>query len=82
VFEFEKSAAISTYLYAIVAGPYTEFTPSEKNSDPKVPMKIFCRKTLAKNVAEIAEDWFRVTKHGIKFYEQIFSTPYPFGKLD
>ena len=45
-------------------------------------MKLYCRKTLAKHVAEIAEDWFRVTKHGIHFYEEIFSTPYPFGKLD
>ena len=37
---------------------------------------------LKKFVKEIAEDWFKVTKHGIHYYEKIFSTPYPFGKLD
>lgn len=30
----------------------------------------------------MSEDWFRVSKNGIHFYEEIFSTPYPFGKFD
>jgi aminopeptidase N len=33
-------------------------------------------------VADIAEDWFRVSKHGIRYYEDMFSRAYPFGKLD
>jgi len=45
-------------------------------------MKLLCRKSLAKYVREISEDWFRITKNGIHFYEEIFSTPYPFGKFD
>jgi hypothetical protein len=45
-------------------------------------MKIYCRQSIKKFVKEIAEDWFKVTKHGIHYYEKIFSTPYPFGKLD
>jgi hypothetical protein len=45
-------------------------------------MKIYCRQSIKKFVKEITEDWFKVTKHGIHYYEKIFSTPYPFGKLD
>jgi aminopeptidase N len=37
---------------------------------------------LKKYVANIAEDWFRVTRAGIKYYEKLFGTKYPFGKLD
>lgn len=82
VFEFDKSAPISTYLYCVCAGPYHQFDPSAKNTDKKVPMKIYCRQSIKKYVEEIAEDWFRVTKHGILYYEKMFSTPYPFDKLD
>jgi len=73
---------ISTYLYAIVAGPYHKFTPSAAVADPQISMHLYCRQSLKKFVAEIAEDWFRVTKHGIRYYEKIFSTPYPFDKFD
>jgi aminopeptidase N len=37
---------------------------------------------LSKFVDAIADDWFYITKHGIAYYEEIFSTPYPFDKLD
>jgi len=45
-------------------------------------MKLYCRKTLAKYVEDIKEDWFRVTKSAIDYYVKVFKTPYPFGKLD
>jgi len=45
-------------------------------------MRLLCRKSLEEHVVTIAEDWFRVTKAGIRYYEEIFSTKYPFGKFD
>jgi aminopeptidase N len=45
-------------------------------------MRLLCRKSLAEHVEKIKDDWFRVTIKGIRFYEQMFSTPYPFDKLD
>ena len=45
-------------------------------------MRLLCRKSLEQHVVTIAEDWFRVTKAGIRYYEEIFSTKYPFGKFD
>ena len=81
-YQFAKSVKISTYLYCVCAGPYEEFTPEGSAIDEKIPMKLYCRPSLKKYVAEIAQDWFRVTKHGIHFYEKIFSAPYPFDKFD
>jgi len=51
-------------------------------ADPEIPMKLYVRQSLKEHCALIKEDWFRVTKSGIRYYEKIFSTPYPFGKFD
>ena len=45
-------------------------------------MRIFCRKSLTKYVEKMKDDWIRITKGSIRFYEQMFDTPYPFDKLD
>lgn len=43
---FNKTLPISSYLFALAAGPYTSF----KNEDKfKVPMSIYCRRSKAKN---------------------------------
>jgi aminopeptidase N len=81
-YHFEKSVAISTYLYSMVGGPYDVHVPEESQADPKIPMRLLCRKSLSEHVAKMKDDWFRITKKGIAFYEVMFSTPYPFGKLD
>jgi len=81
-FEFEKSPPISTYIYSLVCGPFEILHPSEEQKDPTIPMRLFCRKSLLKYVELIKEDWFRITKNGIHYYEKMFNTPYPFGKFD
>ena len=45
-------------------------------------MNIYVRKSLSNYCEKIADDWFRVTKASIKFYEEMFGTPYPFDKID
>ena len=45
-------------------------------------MKLYCRQSIKQFVAEIAEDWFRVTRCGIRYYEKMFSRGYPFDKFD
>ena len=81
-FRFAKSVKISTYLYCICAGPYACFEPIGSNVDDQIPMRLYCRQSLKKFVKDIAQDWFRVTKNGIHFYEKFFSTKYPFDKFD
>lgn len=82
VYRFDKSVPISTYLYCVIAGNYAEFTPSAKVADPQIPMKLYVRQSLKEQCALISEDWFRITKCGIRYYEKVFSTAYPFGKFD
>lgn len=65
---FEKSQPISTYLYSLVAGPYTVMHPPA-DVDYRLSMRLLCRKSLEKYVVKIRDDWFRVTRCGIDFYE-------------
>jgi aminopeptidase N len=80
--EFAESVPLSTYLYCFVAGPYDVFTPKTEDPDLAVPLGLLCRKSMSKYAAVAAEDWFRVTRAGIKYYEKMFQCPYPFDKLD
>lgn len=76
-FCFKKTPLISSYLYAIVAGPFDYF---EELQDGFPPMRIYARKTLKQDINHI--EMFKVTKAGIKFYEDLFGREYPFGKYD
>ena len=75
---------ISTYLFCFVAGPFDIVRASEEREQelPHIPMRIFCRKSLTKYVEKMKDDWIRITKASIRFYEQMFDKPYPFDKLD
>jgi len=74
---FEVTPKISTYLFAVVAGPYCVF---EDKYDDRIPLKICCRKTMEKFID--TENLFTLTKQGLKFYEEFFGTKYPFAKYD
>ena len=82
--EFARTARISTYLFCFIAGPFDCIRASEEREQelPHIPMRIFCRKSLTKYVEKMKDDWIRITKGSIRFYEQMFDTPYPFDKLD
>jgi len=45
-------------------------------------MRFYCRKSLTKYAEKMKDDWFRITKASIRFYETMFDTPYPFDKID
>jgi aminopeptidase N len=82
-YDFGVSPKISVYLYSIVAGPYDlHESTNQQVKDYKVPMRFYCRKSLSKFLEPIKEDYFWVSKCGIDFYEELFSTEYPWGKLD
>jgi aminopeptidase N len=80
--EFTRSVPISTYLFCIVAGAFDGLEPSPGKAHPKIPMKLYCRKSLTQYVESMKDDWFRITQNGIAFYEKVFNTPYPFDKFD
>ena len=77
---FATTPPISTYLVALVAGPYAVWTDSYSDEHGTIPLGLYCRATLAEHMD--AERLFTETKQGFAFYHQNFGTPYAFGKYD
>eukprot|EP01124_Arcella_intermedia_P006315 TRINITY_DN1372_c0_g1_i1.p1 TRINITY_DN1372_c0_g1~~TRINITY_DN1372_c0_g1_i1.p1 ORF type:complete len:857 (+),score=169.94 TRINITY_DN1372_c0_g1_i1:33-2603(+) len=77
VHSFTPTPKISTYLYALVVGPYDQF---DDVYDQRVPLGIYVRKSLAKFMDH--EVVFTHLKQGLKFYEDFFNYKYPFDKYD
>ncbi|MGY1844342.1 aminopeptidase N [Modestobacter sp. SYSU DS0875] len=73
---FTPTKRISTYLVALVAGPYARVTDLHDG----IPLGVYCRASLAQHLD--AEAIFAVTKAGFDFYHRVFDYPYPFDKYD
>ncbi len=73
---FAPTEPFSTYLFAIVAGPYRAFR-AEHNG---IPLGFFCRGSMVKHFEE--EELFTITRQGLDFFQEFFAYPYPFGKYD
>ena len=81
VWNFEPTPRISSYITALVAGPYVEVNDELVSSSGKVvPLGVFCRKSLFEHLD--AEYIFDKTKQGFVFFESQFGVPYPFEKYD
>jgi aminopeptidase N len=81
VWNFEPTPRISSYITALVAGPYVEVRDELVSSSGKtVPLGVFCRKSLFEFLD--AEYVFEKTKQGFEFFEKQFEYPYPFEKYD
>lgn len=79
-FEFAPTQLMSTYITAIVAGPYHEVKDEYEGKFGNYPLGFFCRKSLAEYLDP--EDLFTVTKQGFAYFEEAFDYGYPFGKYD
>ena len=73
---FAPTEPFSTYLFALVAGPYH----AVRDGHGGTPLGFFCRRSLAPHLD--ADELFEVTKQGLDFYAEFFGCPYPFGKYD
>jgi aminopeptidase N len=81
VWSFAPTPVLSSYVTALVAGPY-EMTRSElTSSDGRViPLGIYARKSLFEFLD--ADYIFEKTRQGFAYYEQKFDYAYPFEKYD
>ncbi|MGH3491741.1 MAG: aminopeptidase N, partial [Sciscionella sp.] len=77
---FATTERISTYLVALVAGPYAAWHDEFSADGETIPLGIYCRASLAQHMDP--ERLFTETKQGFGFYHKAFRTPYPFGKYD
>ena len=73
---FATTDPFSTYLLALIVGPY-HVVRDEHNG---VPLGFYCRRSLAQYLDE--DELFEVTKQGLDFYGEFFDYPYAFGKYD
>src|ERR1700754_3572532 len=73
---FATTEIMSTYLVALIAGPYTQW----RDEHDGIPLGIYCRASLAEHMD--AERLFTETKQGFDFYHRNFGVPYPFDKYD
>ncbi len=73
---FKRTPLFSTYLFALVVGPYTRW----KDQYNEIPLGIYCRKSLAKYMD--ADNIFAITREAMGTLETYFDYPYPYGKYD
>jgi aminopeptidase N len=74
--KFATSPVMSTYLFAVAAGPWKEW----KADHDGTPLGLYARQSVAKYVD--AAEWFKVAGKGLEFYDEFFGVPYPYGKYD
>lgn len=77
---FAVTPRMSTYLVALIAGPYAEWKDSYRDEHGEIPLGIYCRTSLAEHMDP--ERLFTETKQGFAFYHNNFGVPYAFGKYD
>jgi aminopeptidase N len=73
LWEFAATPPLSTYLIALVAGPYY----SVHGSHGALQLGVHCRRSLAPYLD--ADEILGHTRESFDFYDRIFGVPYPFG---
>ena len=77
---FPPTPRISTYITALVAGPYHRVTDSYTGQYGTYPLDVYCRESLAQFLD--SDEILTVTKQGFAYFEEQFGVPYPFAKYD
>ncbi|WP_186759959.1 aminopeptidase N [Arthrobacter alpinus] len=78
---FEPTLRMSSYITALIAGPYESVRSELTSSNGRIiPLGVFARKSLMQYLD--AENVFELTRQGFEFFEKQFGTPYPFPKYD
>ncbi len=78
---FEPTPRLSSYVTALIAGPYQAVRSELTSSDGRtIPLGVFARKSLMQHLD--ADNVFDLTRKGFEFFEKQFGTPYPFAKYD
>ncbi|MGC3021484.1 MULTISPECIES: aminopeptidase N [unclassified Brevibacterium] len=81
VWQFAPTTPISSYITAIIAGPYRSVHSKLTSSDGSiVPLGLYCRASLLEHLD--SAKLFRITKAGFEFFEREFGIAYPFEKYD
>ncbi|NEY34755.1 aminopeptidase N [Streptomyces sp. PRKS01-65] len=80
VWSFAPTPRISTYITALIAGPYHSVHSVYEKDGRSVPLGIYCRPSLAEHLDSDAI--FEVTRQGFDWFQEKFDYAYPFEKYD
>ncbi|WP_030237150.1 aminopeptidase N [Streptomyces sp. NRRL S-455] len=80
VWVFEPTPRISSYITALIVGPYHSVHSVYEKDGQSVPLGIYCRPSLAEYLDSDAI--FEVTRQGFDWFQQKFDYTYPFAKYD
>jgi aminopeptidase N len=80
VWHFEPTPRISTYITALIVGPYHSVHSSYEKGGQSVPLGVYCRPSLAQYLDSDAI--FEVTRQGFDWFQEKFDYAYPFAKYD
>jgi aminopeptidase N len=73
---FATTPHMSTYLAALVAGPFHAVRTRHRDID----LGLYCRRSLAEYLDP--DEIFEITAAGFDFFQEAFGQPYAFGKYD
>jgi aminopeptidase N len=73
---FNETPPISTYVTAVIAGPYH----GVRDRHGETGLGLYCRQSLAQYLEP--DEIFELTKQGLDFFQQAFDYRYPFDKYD
>ena len=76
VHHFATTEPMSTYITALIAGPYH----AVRDHHDGIDLGLFCRSSLAEHLD--SDRLFTETKQGFDFFHDAFGVRYPFGKYD
>ncbi|KMS78691.1 aminopeptidase N [Streptomyces leeuwenhoekii] len=80
VWSFAPTPRISTYITALIVGPYHSVHSVYEKDGRTVPLGIYCRPSLAEHLDSDAI--FEVTRQGFDWFQEKFDYAYPFEKYD
>jgi aminopeptidase N len=75
---FPPSPLLSTYVFALAAGPFHSWQANANG----IPMRLFARESLAPYVEADRAEWFDITAKGLDYFGVTFGYPYPYSKYD
>jgi aminopeptidase N len=75
---FAQTELFSTYLMALVGGPYVVRRHQHGNLD----LGLYARRSMERYLNEQAPEILQITTQGLDFYSDMFDQVYPFAKYD
>ncbi len=76
--EFARTELFSTYLVALIGGPYAVRRTEHRG----LKLGLYARSSMEHLLADQAPEIFELTEQGLDFYSEQFDQPYPFTKYD